>query len=84
MLTAQDMSYDEARNLHSKWQKHQAFMAELASNKDWLDKIDKVQPFSYDLSSHFVLLNSKSTLFNLSYFVCIFVSGLPGLTLPKH
>ena len=43
MLTAQDMSYDEARNLHSKWQKHQAFMAELASNKDWLDKIDKVQ-----------------------------------------
>ncbi|XP_032433147.1 spectrin family protein isoform X3 [Xiphophorus hellerii] len=41
MLTAQDMTYDEARNLHSKWQKHQAFMAELASNKDWLDKIDK-------------------------------------------
>uniref|UniRef100_A0A8C7UXK1 Spectrin beta chain n=1 Tax=Oncorhynchus mykiss TaxID=8022 RepID=A0A8C7UXK1_ONCMY len=29
------------QNLHSKWQKHQAFMAELASNKDWLDKIDK-------------------------------------------
>lgn len=46
MLTAQDMSYDEARNLHSKWQKHQAFMAELASNKDWLDKIDKVGPNS--------------------------------------
>nr|DBA17114.1 TPA: hypothetical protein GDO54_002609 [Pyxicephalus adspersus] len=41
MLTAQDVSYDEARNLHSKWQKHQAFMAELASNKDWLDKIDQ-------------------------------------------
>lgn len=42
MLTAQDMSYDEARNLHSKWLKHQAFMAELASNKEWLDKIEKV------------------------------------------
>ncbi|MGH0128281.1 UNVERIFIED_CONTAM: hypothetical protein FKN15_027822 [Acipenser sinensis] len=41
MLTAQDTSYDEARNLHSKWQKHKAFMAELASNKDWLDKIDQ-------------------------------------------
>ncbi|XP_072545677.1 spectrin beta chain, erythrocytic isoform X2 [Salminus brasiliensis] len=41
MLTAQDTSYDEARNLHSKWQKHQAFMAELASNKDWLNKIDQ-------------------------------------------
>uniref|UniRef100_A0A7M4F886 Spectrin beta chain n=1 Tax=Crocodylus porosus TaxID=8502 RepID=A0A7M4F886_CROPO len=41
MLTAQDMSYDEARNLHSKWLKHQAFMAELGSNKEWLDKIEK-------------------------------------------
>ncbi|XP_016373841.1 spectrin beta chain, non-erythrocytic 1-like [Sinocyclocheilus rhinocerous] len=41
MLTAQDMSYDEARNLHSKWLKHQAFMAELQSNKEWLDKIEK-------------------------------------------
>uniref|UniRef100_A0A4W6CQ42 Spectrin beta chain n=1 Tax=Lates calcarifer TaxID=8187 RepID=A0A4W6CQ42_LATCA len=41
MLTAQDMSYDEARNLHSKWLKHQAFMAELASNKDWLNKVDQ-------------------------------------------
>ncbi len=43
MLTAQDMTYDEARNLHSKWLKHQAFMAELQSNKEWLDKIQKVQ-----------------------------------------
>lgn len=42
MLTAQDVSYDEARNLHTKWQKHQAFMAELAANKGWLDKVDKV------------------------------------------
>lgn len=42
MLSAQDMSYDEARNLHTKWQKHQAFMAELASNKGWLEKIQKV------------------------------------------
>uniref|UniRef100_A0A3Q1JAW4 Spectrin beta chain n=1 Tax=Anabas testudineus TaxID=64144 RepID=A0A3Q1JAW4_ANATE len=41
MLTAQDMTYDEARNLHSKWLKHQAFMAELQSNKEWLDKINK-------------------------------------------
>ncbi|XP_028251669.1 spectrin beta chain, erythrocytic isoform X1 [Parambassis ranga] len=41
MLTAQDTSYDEARNLHSKWLKHQAFMAELASNKDWLNNVDQ-------------------------------------------
>ncbi|XP_078515642.1 spectrin beta chain, erythrocytic [Lissotriton helveticus] len=41
LLTAQDMSYDEAHNLHSKWLKHQAFMAELASNRGWLDKVDE-------------------------------------------
>ncbi|XP_053331391.1 spectrin beta chain, erythrocytic [Spea bombifrons] len=40
MLTAQDTSYDEARNLHSKWLKHQAFKAELDSNKERLHKID--------------------------------------------
>ncbi|XP_061896936.1 spectrin beta chain, erythrocytic isoform X1 [Entelurus aequoreus] len=34
-------SYEEARNLHSKWLKHQAFMAELASNKDWLTSVDQ-------------------------------------------
>ena len=42
MLTAQDTSYDEARNLHSKWLKHQAFMAELQANKGWLENIDQV------------------------------------------
>lgn len=51
MLTAQDVSYDEARNLHTKWQKHQAFMAELAANKDWLDKVDKVSSVTGAASS---------------------------------
>uniref|UniRef100_A0A8C8ERK8 Spectrin beta chain n=1 Tax=Oncorhynchus tshawytscha TaxID=74940 RepID=A0A8C8ERK8_ONCTS len=41
MLTAQDVSYDGDRNIHTKWKKHQAFMAELSSNKDWLNKIDQ-------------------------------------------
>uniref|UniRef100_A0A8B9PH78 Spectrin beta chain n=1 Tax=Apteryx owenii TaxID=8824 RepID=A0A8B9PH78_APTOW len=40
MLTAQDKSYGVARSLHSKWLKHQAFMAELAANQGWLEKID--------------------------------------------
>lgn len=48
MLTAQDTSYDEARNLHSKWLKHQAFMAELASNKDWLNNVDQVGNAVYE------------------------------------
>ncbi|XP_064309054.1 spectrin beta chain, erythrocytic isoform X2 [Phalacrocorax carbo] len=40
MLTVQDASYGEARGLHGKWQKHQAFMAELAANQGWLEKIE--------------------------------------------
>ncbi|NXL68275.1 SPTB1 protein, partial [Chordeiles acutipennis] len=40
MLTAQDVTYGEARGLHGKWQKHQAFMAELAPNQGWLEKIE--------------------------------------------
>lgn len=42
MLMAQDVSYGEARGLHSKWQKHQAFMAELVPNQSWLEKIEAV------------------------------------------
>ncbi|NWS49152.1 SPTB1 protein, partial [Probosciger aterrimus] len=41
MLTAQDASYGEARGLHGRWQKHQAFMAELEANKGWLEKIER-------------------------------------------
>ncbi|XP_069713311.1 spectrin beta chain, erythrocytic [Phaenicophaeus curvirostris] len=41
MLTALDASYGEARGLHGKWQKHQAFMAELAANRSWLEKVEK-------------------------------------------
>uniref|UniRef100_H3BDJ8 Spectrin beta chain n=1 Tax=Latimeria chalumnae TaxID=7897 RepID=H3BDJ8_LATCH len=41
MLMARDTSRDEAQKLHKKWLKHQAFMAELAQNKEWLDKLEK-------------------------------------------
>ncbi|KAM5129946.1 spectrin beta chain, erythrocytic [Mantella aurantiaca] len=41
MLTAEDTSYEAARNLHSKWLKHQAFKAEIESNKDRLQNTDK-------------------------------------------
>lgn len=43
MLMARDSSRDETQKLHKKWLKHQAFMAELAQNKEWLDKIEKVR-----------------------------------------
>uniref|UniRef100_A0AAR2L554 Spectrin beta chain n=1 Tax=Pygocentrus nattereri TaxID=42514 RepID=A0AAR2L554_PYGNA len=41
MLMAREASRDETQKLHKKWLKHQAFMAELAQNKEWLDKIEK-------------------------------------------
>ncbi|XP_028652270.1 spectrin beta chain, non-erythrocytic 4-like [Erpetoichthys calabaricus] len=41
MLMARDTSRDEAQKLHKKWLKHQTFMAELAQNKEWLEKIEK-------------------------------------------
>ncbi|XP_030854304.1 spectrin beta chain, non-erythrocytic 1 isoform X1 [Strongylocentrotus purpuratus] len=39
MVVAQEETYDGARSLHSKWQKHQAFEAELVANKERLDKL---------------------------------------------
>ncbi|XP_067831261.1 spectrin beta chain, non-erythrocytic 1-like isoform X2 [Heptranchias perlo] len=41
MLTARNTSHDDAQKLHKKWLKHQAFMAELALNREWLAKIEK-------------------------------------------
>uniref|UniRef100_A0A9J8BHJ1 Spectrin beta chain n=1 Tax=Cyprinus carpio carpio TaxID=630221 RepID=A0A9J8BHJ1_CYPCA len=41
MLMARDTSRDETQKLHKKWLKHQTFMAELAQNKEWLDKMEK-------------------------------------------
>ena len=41
MLTAKDATYDNARSLHSKWQKHQAFAAELLANKDRLENLEE-------------------------------------------
>ncbi|XP_022091369.1 spectrin beta chain, non-erythrocytic 1-like [Acanthaster planci] len=38
-VVAQEETYDEARSLHGKWQKHQAFEAELSANKDRLEKL---------------------------------------------
>ncbi|KAL0994371.1 hypothetical protein UPYG_G00121340 [Umbra pygmaea] len=41
MGAGRDTARDEAQKLHRKWLKHQAFMAELARNKEWLAKIEQ-------------------------------------------
>lgn len=51
---ARDSSRDETQKLHKKWLKHQAFMAELAQNKEWLGKIEKVS-FAFIVSPLFGL-----------------------------
>jgi spectrin beta len=41
-ITAQDETYRSAKTVHSKWTRHQAFEAEIASNKDRLFRIQLV------------------------------------------
>uniref|UniRef100_A0A5F8H6N9 Spectrin beta, non-erythrocytic 4 n=1 Tax=Monodelphis domestica TaxID=13616 RepID=A0A5F8H6N9_MONDO len=42
MLMARDSTREEGHKLRKRWLRHQAFMAELAQNKEWLEKIEKV------------------------------------------
>lgn len=41
-ITAQDETYRSAKTVHSKWTRHQAFEAEIASNKDRLIRVKQV------------------------------------------
>jgi len=67
-MTAQDETYRSAKTVHSKWTRHQAFEAEIASNKDRLVAIQQaaqglmeekpefaqfIQPKVSELGSHF-------------------------------
>lgn len=40
-ITAQDETYRSAKTVHSKWTRHQAFEAEIASNKDRLQQLQQ-------------------------------------------
>ncbi|XP_052133456.1 spectrin beta chain [Frankliniella occidentalis] len=40
-ITAQDETYRSAKTVHSKWTRHQAFEAEIASNKNRLDEVQR-------------------------------------------
>lgn len=43
MLMARDGTREDSHKLHKLWLRHQAFMAELAQNKEWLEKIERVR-----------------------------------------
>ena len=42
MIAAQDETYRDAKNIHSKYMRHQAFESEIAANKDRLHKLIEV------------------------------------------
>ncbi|XP_057348802.1 spectrin beta chain, non-erythrocytic 4 isoform X1 [Manis pentadactyla] len=41
MLMARDGTREDSHKLHKRWLRYQAFMAELAQNKEWLEKIER-------------------------------------------
>lgn len=43
MAAAQDETYRDAKNLHSKYVRHQAFESEIAANKDRLYRLQQVR-----------------------------------------
>ena len=47
MIAAQDETYRDAKNIHSKWMRHQAFESEIKSNKDRLEKLIQVWKFIF-------------------------------------
>ena len=42
MIAAQDETYRDAKNIHSKYVRHQAFQSEIDANKDRLNKLEQV------------------------------------------
>ncbi len=51
MIAAQDETYRDAKNIHSKYMRHQAFESEIASNKDRLLKLQQVSLCSVKITS---------------------------------
>lgn len=62
MLMARDTARDEAQKLHRKWLKHQAFMAELARNKEWLAKIEQVSGGDQGMMMMMMMLEGEGGL----------------------
>jgi spectrin beta len=74
-MIAQDETYRSAKTVHSKWTRHQAFEAEIASNKDRLLSIQQaaegliaerpevaelLKPKVGELSTHFTVLEDTT------------------------
>ena len=62
MAASQDETYRDAKNLHSKYMRHQAFESEIAANKDRLNRVQQVSDTTTLIGPH------------LSVCVCVCVS----------
>ncbi|GLH07508.1 Spectrin beta chain [Gryllus bimaculatus] len=55
-FTAQDETYRSAKTVHSKWTRHQAFEAEIASNKD---RLFRIKQFRRDVEDEKLWISEK-------------------------
>lgn len=62
---ARDGTREDSHKLHKRWLRHQAFMAELAQNKEWLEKIERVRKMNGPLPSRRHTLTSDPSLSSL-------------------
>lgn len=60
MAAAQDETYRDAKNLHSKYLRHQAFEREIAANKERLQRLMQVRLVSIFLRKQFCLFINVS------------------------
>lgn len=60
MAAAQDETYRDAKNLHSKYLRHQAFEREIAANKERLQRLMQVRLVSIFLWKQFCLFINVS------------------------
>ena len=80
MIAAQDETYRDAKNIHSKYRRYQAFESEIASNKDRLNKLQQVQSQSLGaLSVHVeddsVVILGQQTLDGQHFVICSTLSA---------
>ena len=80
MIAAQDETYRDAKNIHSKYRRHQAFESEIASNKDRLNKLQQVRSQSLvTLSVHVedetVIILGQHTLDGQHFAICSTLSA---------
>lgn len=67
MAAAQDETYRDAKNLHSKYLRHQAFEREIAANKERLQRLMQVRLVSIFLWKQYCLFINVSFVDWLCY-----------------